>query len=110
MMASRLVAEERIFCGLGSLGVKIRKDSIPIDAITQKAAAELNFDPLHLIASGSLLIVVSPENTASLVSRFEAANISCARIGYFVDRDGDEIPAQKEELWGLLKKRIAGIK
>ena len=97
-------------CGLGSLGVKIRKDSIPVDAITQKTAAELNFDPLHLIASGSLLIVVSPGNTASLLSRFEAANISCARIGYFVDRDGDEIPAQKEELWGLLKKRIAGIK
>lgn len=97
-------------CSLGALGVKIQERSIPINGITQKAAAKLDFNPLHLIASGSLLIVVSPEHTKSLLSIFSAANIRCARIGFFVERDGDTIPMQKEELWGLLKKQVSDIK
>lgn len=97
-------------CRLGALEVKIQASSIPIDAITRKSAEELDFDPLHLIASGSLLIVVSPKDTGTLLSRFAAANIPCTRIGYFAERGGDKIPEQKEELWGLLKRRVSGIK
>lgn len=93
-------------CGLGALGVKIDKEAIPISDITRKAAAGLGFDPLHLIASGSLLIVASPKHAAPLMDAFAAEKIPCARIGRFVERGGDEIPSQREELWGLLKRPV----
>ncbi len=46
-------------------GVLVRRELIPVSALTTRVCALLGADPLGLIASGSLLICCAPDEAAS---------------------------------------------
>lgn len=48
------------------VGLAVERASIPVLAETQAVCAALGLDPLRLIASGSLLIAVAPEDVAAV--------------------------------------------
>ncbi len=102
------VAEMANLC---SLRARIDESAIPVHPITRHAARSLGFDPLHLIASGALLIVASPNESSGIVADLARIGIACVRVGSMVEgAEGDfaHRPA-KEELWGLLKKKTDGV-
>ena len=88
---------------LGNIGVRIDVEKVPIHPITLKLGEKLNFNPLHLIASGCLIIVVSPEDEEEVLRDFKLAGIPCAQIGKVTSEKGTLIPEIHEELWGLLR-------
>ncbi|RUA05621.1 MAG: AIR synthase [Fusobacteria bacterium] len=70
---------------LSNLGVTIYKDKLKIYDVTSKICDFYNIDPLKLISSGSMLIVVSPKNKDLLLEKLKSANISTSEIGFFTD-------------------------
>lgn len=88
---------------LAGLKAELDYDSLPIHELTKRAATELGFDPLRLIASGSLLAVV-PRCTADTVRRNLAnSGFDSVVAGCMGDRLNEKLPEPTEELWRLLK-------
>jgi hydrogenase expression/formation protein HypE len=79
-------------------GCRFRVDParIPVLPETQHICRQLGIDPLGLIGSGSLLILVRPTSAGALVRVIEEAGIPAAEIGRveagtgLVDGDGEE--------------------
>ncbi|MBR4401704.1 MAG: hydrogenase expression protein [Synergistes sp.] len=90
-------------CMLCGLSAKIDADALPIAELTARAAKKLGFDPLHLIASGSLLAVVPEVLAESALSDLRAAGIAAASVGSMGPPLPAPVPEPKEELWRLLK-------
>lgn len=88
---------------LVKFGVEVDVKKIPIHPITMKLGEKLKFNPLHLIASGCLIIVVSAEDEEEMLRDFNSAGIPCRRIGKVTSEKGTPIPDTHEELWGLLR-------
>ena len=63
------------------LGVRVVREQIRVFPETDAICAALTVDPLKLIASGGLLIAVSPESTASVIGTLEARGIMVSTIG-----------------------------
>jgi hydrogenase maturation factor len=63
------------------VGILLELDSIPIYPETRALCRELALDPLGLIASGSLLLVLPPEETPCLLEKLRQEGIEAARIG-----------------------------
>jgi len=68
------------------VGIEVDGDSIPILPEWMELARFFNIDPLGAIASGALLITLSPENTEKLLRRFKRAGIMAGVIGKVVPR------------------------
>ena len=81
---------------LSNLGVTIYEESLKIADTTSKICDFYNIDPLKLISSGSMLIVVSPENKDSLLKKLRLENISTYEIGFFTDNTKDKIIIDRE--------------
>ena len=81
---------------LSNLGVTIYEESLKIADTTSKICDFYNIDPLKLISSGSMLIVVSPENKDSLLKKLRLENISTYEIGFFIDNTKDKIIIDRE--------------
>jgi hydrogenase maturation factor len=47
---------------------------------------QLGLDPLGLIASGTLLLAVAPNDAAAITSELAEAGIAASRIGHVVER------------------------
>ncbi len=75
-------------------GVLINKDNLPIDEITIKICNLLKIDPLKLISSGSMLIVVGEDDVEKLKVDFEKENIRLTEIGII---KGEELLIQDGE-------------
>ncbi len=88
---------------LSALQVKIDSFSVPVHPLTKRAAERLGFDPLRLIASGSLLAAVPPEKTGEAMQRLAKLGIDAAVVGVMGDRLEKPLPEPSEELWRLLK-------
>ena len=88
---------------LSFLQVKINSFSVPIHPLTKRAAERLGFDPLRLIASGSLLAAVPPEKRGEAMQRLARLGIDAAVVGVMGDRLEKPVPEPSEELWRLLK-------
>ena len=67
------------------LGFKIHLDRIPIFPETEQICGLLGINPLGLIGSGSLLIVVKKESAEELVKRIKARGVSITEIGEVTD-------------------------
>ncbi len=67
-----------------SVGVRVDRASIPILPETAAICAALELDPLGLLASGSLLLAVAPEDAPRVVEALAREGISCAQIGALV--------------------------
>lgn len=91
-------------CSLCGRKAEITLPECALHPLTKRASEELNFDPLHLIASGSLVAVVSPHNLHSACSALDAAGINNFIAGKITGRLTEKIGDQKEELWQLLSR------
>jgi hydrogenase maturation factor len=64
-----------------SLGLRVVRERIPVFPESDAICNALGIDPLKLIASGALLIVVAPDGTDSVLTALETAGIPVAVIG-----------------------------
>ncbi len=63
------------------VGLWVDAEAIPILPECTALCTEFGLNPLGLMASGSLLIALLPEETPALLSVYREANIACSRIG-----------------------------
>jgi hydrogenase expression/formation protein HypE len=70
-------------------GIQVRSADIPILSETLQLAALLKFDPLGLLASGSLIIVCRPEAEASMLQALRGERV--ASIGELTEEQGSYI-------------------
>lgn len=92
-------------CRLSGLSADIARDAVPVHTYTKRASALLGFDPLRLVASGSLMAIV-PQDRAPLVdAAFADTEIAVACVGSMTANGGEPVGTDAtEELWGLLKR------
>ena len=88
---------------LSGLTAELDYESLPIHPLTRRAADKLGFDPLHLIASGSLLAVVPEAEAESVLESLSLAGFDSVVVGRMGDKLTETLPDPKEELWRLLK-------
>jgi hydrogenase maturation factor len=69
------------------VGLLVHKERIEILPETTRLCADYGLDPLGIIASGSLLIVLSPEDSARVIGKLQEAGIAAAAIGKVVARE-----------------------
>ena len=89
---------------LSGLGVELDYGKINMSPLTIKARDHLGFDPLHLISSGVLLAVVSPEQEEEVLAGLAEAGIAASSPGAFVEGEGNCPESVAEELWSLLAR------
>jgi thiamin-phosphate kinase len=79
-------------------GVVIYEDMIHLLDETRILCSEYKLDPLGVIASGALLIVVDPDDRDAVLSKLVQNDIACSVIGKMTDKeDGLKIIADGEE-------------
>ncbi|MDR1470996.1 MAG: hydrogenase expression protein [Synergistaceae bacterium] len=92
-------------CRLTNLSADISRDAVPLHDLTRRAAKSLGFDPLRLVASGSMMAVVPSESVPSVEEAFRASDIAITMVGRMAERDGEaECEEPGEELWSLLNR------
>jgi len=69
------------------LGLEVEREAIPVLPETQSLCRELGLDPLGLIASGSLLLTVSPAHTPRLLEALGQSGIRANVIGRMMPRE-----------------------
>jgi hydrogenase expression/formation protein HypE len=69
------------------VGLMIHKEAIPVLPETALLCQEFGLDPLGVIASGSLLITVPPEDSAPVIAALGRAGITAAVIGQVWGRE-----------------------
>jgi hydrogenase maturation factor len=69
------------------VGLEVDEGTIPILPETQTLCTHLGLDPLGLIASGALLLAVTPGDVAAILDALGEAGIAAARIGRVVERE-----------------------
>ena len=90
-------------CSLCGLRAELDRESLAIHPLTRRAAENLSFDPLHLIASGSMLAVVPERHAQEALSALAAAGIEASVAGRMGGKLEAPLPEPAEELWRLLK-------
>ncbi|HCA48358.1 MAG TPA: hypothetical protein DEP45_13695 [Armatimonadetes bacterium] len=68
-------------------GVAVRLGGIPVYPETEAFCATLGLEPLGLIASGSLLLAVAPEDAQAIAAAIRAEGIECAEVGEVAPRE-----------------------
>jgi hydrogenase expression/formation protein HypE len=68
------------------VGLEIYKDRIPIIDETQVVSDALGLDPMGLIASGSLLLTVAPEDREEALTAISEIGVTASVIGYVVEQ------------------------
>lgn len=68
-------------CEASGTGASIQLDTIPVFQETREIARVLDLDPLGLLASGSLLLAVAPEDAEAILEALDRAGIPAFRIG-----------------------------
>lgn len=89
---------------LSGLSAVVDASAVPVHPLTRRAAEKLGFDPLKLIASGSLLIALSPEDEEEAGRALKEAGVEAAVVGRMGGPLRSPVPNPAEELWGLLKR------
>jgi len=84
------------------LGIAIEEGSVPLLAETRDICHAIGLDPLGLLASGSLIITLSPRDVPSLLSELEKKGIDGWEVGVtmapeegfvYISREGEvELP------------------
>jgi len=92
---------------LSGLIAELDYGSIPVHPLTIKASDRLGFDPLHLIASGSLLAVMPQADVPFAREALKKAGFDSVVVGYMGDKLKSDLPDPVEELWRLLKMEIS---
>ena len=90
-------------CALCGLRAELDREALAIHPLTRRAAKELGFDPLRLIASGSLLAVTPERHAQAALEALDAAGIEAVVAGRMGGKLDAPLPEPAEELWRLLK-------
>ncbi|MDO4560059.1 MAG: AIR synthase-related protein [bacterium] len=90
-------------CALCGLRAELDREALAIHPLTRRAAKELGFDPLRLIASGSLLAVTPERHAQAALEALAAAGIEAVVAGRMGGKLDAPLPEPAEELWRLLK-------
>lgn len=94
-------------------GIRIERKFIPITDITRSMSEILDIDPLRLISSGSMLMIVNGNQIEELMNRFKEEEIELSVIGeviedgvYMEDRGKSKIiqPPEADELYRALNR------
>jgi hydrogenase maturation factor len=81
------------------VGLIVEEDSIPVFPECQTLCTHYGLDPLGLIASGSLLIAINPQDTAKVLDALSNNGIPAAKIGKILPKEhGLKIKKHKEVL------------
>ena len=72
---------------VSNTGVLIYEEKIRYLEETRILCSEYKLDPLGVIASGALLIVVAPDDREAVLSKIVQNNIECSVIGKLTDKD-----------------------
>ena len=96
-------------CKLTGFSAEVDANSVPVHAYTRRASESLGFDPLRLVASGSLMAVVAPDKAELAEHAFRNSGFSLARVGWMTETpfDAPRNGAAEEELWPLLRRPSA---
>lgn len=68
-------------CQIADLGCEIWEKEIPIDEVTVKTCEKFNINPLRLISSGCMMMVIAPEKEEELKTKMLEAGIKFTCIG-----------------------------
>lgn len=68
-------------CQIAGVGAEVWEEEIPIAAVTKKICGLFSIDPLRLISSGCMLILVKEEKKHELEEKLKAAEIKVTTIG-----------------------------
>lgn len=66
-------------------GIRIERESIPITDVTRSMSEILDIDPLRLISSGSMLMIMNDCQLGQLKDRFKKENIELTVIGEVIE-------------------------
>lgn len=91
-------------CSLSGLGANVERDCVPVHPYTVRASEALGFDPLRLVASGSMLAVVPPSQAEPVKRAFAEAELQITCVGCVTEDVAPELTEPAEELWDLLKR------
>ena len=94
------------------MGIEVYRGAIPVYKSTEKICDYLKLDPMRLISSGSMLVLISHDKYDGLKSKLNKENILLTKIGVVKGKDvllketGELIsPPDKDELYrGLVIK------
>jgi hydrogenase expression/formation protein HypE len=81
---------------LSKLGATIYNEKLEIADVTSKICDFYKIDPLKLISSGSMLIIVSQENKEELLNKLISKDIPTSEIGYFTDNNNEKFILDKK--------------
>lgn len=91
---------------LSGLSAELDYDAIPVHKLTRRASEKLGFDPLHLIASGSLIAVIPQKEVDPAKDALKNAGFDSVIVGCMGDKLKHQVPEPMEELWRLLKMEV----
>lgn len=91
-------------CGRAGVGFAVDKEKILVLPTTQIICAALSVDPLKLIGSGALLIVVSSDRADQLLAKLEGEGIEARCIGNITEGGRNLPPVEQDELWRLAER------
>ncbi|MCX8152960.1 MAG: AIR synthase family protein [Candidatus Bathyarchaeota archaeon] len=74
-----------------NLGVKIFRNTVPVQPETARICSIFQIDPLQLISSGALLIAAEPESADIIIRNLERVNIPASLIGEFTENTSQRI-------------------
>jgi len=94
------------------VGLRVRREAVPILPETVRLCAQFGLDPLGLIASGALLIAVGPGDTHRALDALAAAGIMAAPIARAIRgddvlwEDGSPVPQfERDEVVRLFEEK-----
>ena len=94
-------------CRLAGIGAEVERERVPVHPCTRRAAEALGFDPLRLVASGSMMAVVPPAHAQAVERAFAEAGLPLTRVGRMKGAyDAANAGEPTEELWKLLKRPL----
>ncbi len=67
------------------VGIHVRKEAISVYPETMVLCRTLGLDPMGLLASGALILVVDPDCSGAIRNALEGENIPCVQIGEIRD-------------------------
>ena len=100
---------------IADAGLRLREEAIPVTDIIRKITGHFGIDPLRLISSGSMMIIIHPERAGDLEAALASADVSFAKIGevrpgeegrVIVGTDGSERiidPPGSDELYRIVR-------
>lgn len=74
-------------CQIAGKGVQVWEDKIPMEPETEKICEFFHIDPLRLISSGSMVIIVPEDKKDAMVKAMVEAGVACSIIGRIEDKD-----------------------